>query len=141
MPTIRNEEDKISYYHYILEGGGEIEFKDEHTLQSVCVFWFKVNYPKYTIHSIPNGGKRDIVTAVKLRNEGALSGVPDLFIAAMKGGHGGFYIEMKNGKKGRVEPNQRTLMQKLSEEGYRCEVCRSYEEFKRMVNDYFGKDS
>lgn len=114
------------------------EFKpkqSEHDIQVACVTWFRLKYPKFLIWAIPNGGERNKIVAKKLKDEGVLSGVPDLHIpVAMKGYHG-LYIEMKAGKN---EPskNQISIMVKLANEGYKCAVCWSLEEFMNVVNEY-----
>ena len=108
----------------------------EHILQVACVNYFRLRYPKGLIYAIPNGGQRNVIVASKLKAEGVLSGVPDLHIATAKKGFHGLYIELKNGKAGKVSDNQKTIMEKLQSEGYRCEVCRSFDEFKNVVNDY-----
>ena len=108
----------------------------EHEIQVNCVNYFRLRYPKGLIYAIPNGGQRNVIVAAKLKAEGVLSGVPDLHIPLAKNGFHGLYIELKNGKAGRVSDNQRTTMEKLQSEGYRCEVCRSFDEFKNVVDDY-----
>ena len=108
----------------------------EHEIQVACVNYFRLRYPKTLIYATPNGGKRNIIVAKKLKAEGALSGVPDLHIATAKKGFHGLYIELKNGKAGKVSDNQQTIMEKLQSEGYRCEVCRSFDEFRNVVDNY-----
>ena len=55
----------------------------EHQLQVECVKWFRFQYPKLAnlLFAIPNGGLRNIKVATKLKAEGVLAGVPDLFLA------------------------------------------------------------
>jgi len=108
----------------------------EHEIQVACVNYFRLRYPKGLIYAIPNGGHRNVIVASKLKAEGVLSGVPDLHIPIAKKGFHGLYIELKNGKAGKVSDNQKTIMEKLQSEGYRCEVCRSFDEFRNVVNDY-----
>jgi hypothetical protein len=54
------------------------------------VRWFRSRYPGLLIFHIPNGGARHIVTGKKLKDEGVVAGVPDLFIPAWN-----CWIEMK----------------------------------------------
>lgn len=75
-----------------------------------------------------------------MRAEGVTAGVPDLFIAKACGHYHGLYIEMKNGKKGKVSEEQQKMMLRLESEGYKCEVTRSLEEFIGVVNNYFSCD-
>ena len=108
----------------------------EHEIQVNCVNYFRLRYPKGLIYSIPNGGQRNVIVASKLKAEGVLSGVPDLHITIAKKGFHGLYIELKNGKAGKVSDNQKTIMEKLQSEGYRCEVCRSFDDFRNVVDNY-----
>ena len=109
----------------------------EHLLQVACVNWFHLQYPKELIYAIPNGGQRNIITAKKLKAEGVTAGVPDLFVAAAYGGYNGMYIELKNGKKGVVSKDQKLIIKQLKDKGYCVEVCRSFDDFREVVEDYF----
>ena len=108
----------------------------EHEIQVNCVNYFRLRYPKGLIYAIPNGGQRNVIVAAKLKAEGVLSGVTDLHIPMAKKGYNGLYIELKNGKAGKVSENQKTIMDKLQSEGYRCEVCRSFDEFRKIIDNY-----
>lgn len=108
----------------------------EHQIQVACVNWFRYQYPKSLIYAVPNGGQRNAVVAAKLKAEGVLSGVPDLFVAEPKGNYHGLYVEMKNGTAGKVSESQKEVMYKLTEKGYACVVCRSFDEFEAAVTDY-----
>jgi hypothetical protein len=107
----------------------------EHQIQVACITWFRYKYPKYLIYAIPNGGQRNAIVAARLKAEGVLSGVPDLHIPVARSGCHGLYIEMKAGKN-KTTGNQKTIMQKLESEGYRCTVCYSLDEFIKTVNNY-----
>lgn len=48
--------------------------------------------------AIPNGGKRDKITAANLRREGVKRGVPDVFLPVRRGAWAGLFIELKRGK-------------------------------------------
>ena len=107
----------------------------EHSIQVACINWFRYQYPRWLIYAIPNGGARNKIVAVKLKEEGVLSGVPDLHIPVAKKGYHGLYVEMKAGKN-KATDKQIEVMQKLSNEGYKCEVCWSFDEFKILVDSY-----
>ena len=42
---------------------------EEHRIQCTCVRWFSLQYPRLDgrLFAVPNGGRRDAVTAAKLR--------------------------------------------------------------------------
>ena len=58
----------------------------ERQIQIQCVSWFKARYPEASrvFMAIPNGSARNPWTAKNLRDEGVLSGAPDL----LPGGRG-----------------------------------------------------
>lgn len=108
----------------------------EHDLQVQCVRWFRAKYPDLLIYAIPNGGWRTITTATHLKMEGQLAGVPDLHIPIARHGFNSLYIEMKNGKAGRVSEKQNDIINKLRELGNMVTIVRSFEEFVKIVKDY-----
>jgi len=91
------------------------------------------------LHAIPNGGKRDIVTASKLKNEGVLRGIPDLFMPAMRGGFGGLYVEMKI-KGGRVSTDQKRIQAGLVAEGYMVANCWEAARAIETIQDYLNSE-
>lgn len=110
----------------------------EHNLQMKCVRYFRLKYKKYLIYAVPNGGYRTRTTAKKLVLEGVVSGVPDLFIAVARHDYHGLYIEMKNGKAGKVSKEQKEIMAYLENEGYKVALCRDLDEFMKVVDEYFS---
>lgn len=110
----------------------------EHNLQVACVNWFRMQYPhaRHLLFAIPNGGQRNAVVAARMKAEGVLAGVPDLLLAAPSNGAHGLFIEMKNGRAGRVSEEQGRMIAGLQAQGYRVEVCRSFEDFVETVRDY-----
>lgn len=109
----------------------------EHDLQRSCVMWFRLQYPGRVIFAIPNGGGRSKAEAGRLKAEGVLAGVPDLFIAEAAGQWHGLFIEMKDGKNGRLSPSQKAIIPHLRDNGYLCQVCRDFDTFRDTVNAYF----
>lgn len=109
----------------------------EHQLQVSCIRWFRLQYRGRLIYAVPNGGKRNVITATKLKTEGVVRGVPDLCIPIANRFYHGMYIEMK------IKPNtprieQKDIMFKLHTNGYKCSVCYSIEEFMSVVNEYMS---
>jgi len=110
----------------------------EHDLQVQCVRWFRYQYPLYAclLMAIPNGGLRNSIVAAKLKAEGVIAGTPDLFLAVPCKGSHGLWIEMKNGKAGRVSDKQSEMMSELTQKGYDCKVVRSFDEFVDTIEKY-----
>lgn len=110
----------------------------EHELQVLCIKWFRIKYKEYLIFAIPNGGFRHYSTAIKLKAEGVLSGVPDLFIPIPNGYNCGLFVEMKVGYN-KESKNQLELIERLTHFGYEVATCRTFEEFHNLVDNYFLK--
>jgi len=63
---------------------------------------------------VPNGGQRNKVVAMKLKQEGVSKGVPDLFIPEWR-----LWVEMKRQKGGTLSPEQKDWRDYLIGCGYR----------------------
>lgn len=108
----------------------------ESNLQIACIKWFDTAYPKYShlLFAIPNGGKRGVITATFMKKEGVRKGVPDIFLAIPKLHYCGMFIEMKSAD-GTLRKEQKEFISKV-QANYKCVVCRNFDEFEKVVNDY-----
>lgn len=88
------------------------------------------------MHHIANGGTRNRVEAVHLKQQGVKPGIPDIFLPCARGTHHGLYIEMKRRKGGRVSVEQKKMLLALQAQGYKAEVCRGWEEAKVTICEY-----
>jgi hypothetical protein len=111
--------------------------QSEHDLQVSCINWFRLQYPNEIIFAIPNGSQRNIVVAMKLKAEGVLSGVSDLFLMCSKGHFHGFYIEMKS-KGGKLTENQKLFFKHAENKGYLCSKCETFDEFMTAIKTYMS---
>lgn len=89
---------------------------------------------KWMFH-IPNGGKRDLRVAKKLKAEGVKAGVPDICLPVPRGNYHGLYIELKAGKNKTTE-NQDNWLDALSANGYFTAVCYGWEAASREITKY-----
>lgn len=92
------------------------------------------------LHAIPNGGKRDKVTAARLKAEGVKPGVPDVCLPVPRGEKHGLYIEMKRRRGGTVSADQLKWLENLMRQGYECHVCRGCEEARMTIMEYLRRD-
>ena len=113
----------------------------EHKLQSACVRWYRLQYPKmkHNLFAVPNGSKRDVVIGAKLKEEGVLAGVADLILLKSNRFYGALLIEMKT-PEGRQSDTQKEWQQKITEDGYKYVVVRSLEDFQREIKLYLEDD-
>ena len=99
----------------------------------------KGSYPELKIlHHVPNGGKRDKVTAARLSAEGVKPGVPDICLPVARSGYHGLYIELKRRTSGRVSAAQRWWIARLQEQGYRALVCYGWQQAREEIEKYLG---
>jgi hypothetical protein len=113
---------------------------EEHLEQCAFFDWLKLACPAiYEVtFAIPNGGKRDIRTAIKLKKEGVKPGVPDIFIAhPIFNRCGGSFIEMKS-KKGKLSVPQKDMIKVLTRNDhfYVC-VAYGWEKARDFVMAYY----
>lgn len=109
--------------------------QNESKLQQACVKWFRFAYPQLIIFSIPNGGSRNVIEAVRLKEEGLLAGVCDLFLPKPNQTKAGLFIEMKcPGNKPTL--SQIDFMQKMLSLGYECKICYTFDEFREVIETY-----
>ena len=85
--------------------------------------------------AVPNGGIRNAWTAKNLRDEGALSGAPDLVLLVPRHGYASLLIEMKK-PGGRQSDSQKTFEEAAKEFKNKYVICYSFDEFKRVIEDY-----
>jgi hypothetical protein len=114
--------------------------EEEHRIQCACVRWFSLQYPKLhgRLFAVPNGGRRDATTAAKLKAEGVVAGVADLILLKRNQEYGALLIEMKT-QKGRQRDSQKAWQNIVCAEGeYKYVVCRSFDDFKREVDEYLN---
>ena len=88
--------------------------------------------------AVPNGGGREMKEAIRLKAEGVLPGVPDIFIANPAGGYHGLFIEMKRAEGGRLSDAQRKIIEALREAGYRVAVCYGADDAWDVLCSYVG---
>jgi hypothetical protein len=117
----------------------------EHQIQSAYFDILKLNeqyFPelKY-IFAIPNGGKRTIGVAVKMKKEGVKKGVPDIFIPLTEKNNympsSGLWIETKT-EIGKQSPEQKDFMNFLMTQNYKYALCRNTESMVRITELYLN---
>lgn len=109
----------------------------ESQLQQACVRWFRVQYPKLArcLFSIPNEGKRGRANSMRMKAEGMVAGVPDLFLTVPAKPYHGLFIEMKWGDN-KPTANQVEFMREADHMGYKTVVVWSFEQFENAIKTY-----
>lgn len=111
----------------------------ESNIQQLCVAWFRLQYRDYAslLFAVPNGGARSRITAAILKGEGVVPGVADLLLFVPSGSYHALCIEMKT-PTGRQSDSQKEWQKLVEAQGYRYVVCRSFDDFKREIENYLS---
>lgn len=116
--------------------------KSEDYLQQACVQFAKkalynAKLPQ-VFHSVPNGGRRTMREAAKLKLTGVLPGVADTFLPLKSGEFCGLYIELKKAG-GSIKPDQKLFLNSVADEGYLAIVINDIETFKEVFSYYINQ--
>lgn len=106
--------------------GSKVPAPSEHKIQVALMDYLKLALrPELEARAIPNGGRRHISVANKLKAEGVRAGSPDIFIC-LPGGKVA-WLEMK-AKNGSLEPEQKEFRDKVIALGHSYGVAKSVEQ-------------
>lgn len=113
--------------------------RSEDTEQIAVIGWanYAVNrYPELRwLHHVPNGGSRNRLEAVKLKQMGVKAGVADLCLPFPKGIYCGLYVEMKFGDN-RQQETQKEFLRDMAAAGHFVATCYSAEEAVKVIEEY-----
>lgn len=104
----------------------------ESQIQRQMVQWFRLQYPKYIIAAIPNGGRRNALEAKIMKGEGVLAGFSDLVVIAEANV---LFVEVKT-KEGRQSELQKKFQADVERLGFQYSVCRSLQDFQLTVEKW-----
>lgn len=124
--------------------GKYAEAGTEHAHQVALFMWLATQIPHYPelkwAYAIPNGGKRDPITAARLKNEGVKSGISDVCLPFAKQGYHGFYVEMKK-PKGKESAEQKEFGAFLTSQGYLYTMCDSWDKARNAIWWYLTQET
>jgi len=111
----------------------------EHDEQVALFRWARLSEGRWPelalLFAIPNGGKRHIAVARKLKTEGVKAGVPDICLPVARGGYHALYIELKHGRN-KATPAQLEWLGALRRAGNRVEIAYEFEGAKAVIEEY-----
>ena len=114
----------------------------EGKIQSQCVAYFHNTYPEYRglYFAVQNENSRadsNASTGAIRRAVGVVSGVSDTILLIPRGKWNALCVEFKT-EVGRQSDAQRLWQSKVEAQGFRYEVVRSLDEFKKLINAYLS---
>lgn len=113
----------------------------EGKIQAECYKDFWENYPQYRrlYFAVPNENTRsdsNPITGAIRKAMGVTRGVSDTLLLVPSGPYHGLCIEYKT-PDGQQSKYQKEWQSLVEAQGYRYEICRSLEQFKEIIKDYF----
>ena len=110
----------------------------ESQIQIQMVKWFRLQYPRYIIAAIPNGGQRSALEAKIMKGEGVVAGFSDLIIIVRENV---LFIEVKTND-GIQSDLQAKFQSDVERLGFQYSICRSLDEFiltiEKWLKDKFS---
>ena len=88
----------------------------------------------YLFH-VPNGGKRNVREAARLKRQGVKAGVYDLMLNVARGGYHGLDIELKI-KPNKLTDNQKIWCARMNRAGRLMLVCNDLNDVIQAVQNY-----
>ena len=107
----------------------------EHSEQVGFINRFRVKYPNVLIFAIPNGEKRAITVAKRLKAEGVVRGIPDLLIPQWT-----LWVEMKRISGGRLSPEQKAMIQYLEGIGQKVIVAKGAADASKQILEFCNEN-
>lgn len=115
--------------------------KSEDTEQIVVIQWAQYNTSRHPelkwLHHCPNGGSRNRLEAIKLKQMGVKAGVSDLCLPYPKGIYCGLYIEMKY-ENNRQQDTQKEFLRDMMAAGHFVATCYSAEAAIDVIKQYLN---
>jgi len=125
----------------------------ESSLQSACVRWFRLQYPRLArlYIAVPNGVPLGRASARQFIGEGLTKGVADTLLLVARGPWHGLAVEFKTeeityvqGRKHTARTyqtaEQREWQALVEAQGWRYEVVRTFDAFRALVTEYLAEE-
>lgn len=116
------------------------QYKSETRMQELLMNWVRkqaLTNPDYDwAYHTANEAKRSPALGATLKRMGLRKGISDLCFPICKNGKHGLYLELKNGRKAKIQPEQLEFGQIIEERGYQFSIAYDLEEAKKIIKEY-----
>ena len=111
--------------------------QDESRMQQACVKWFNLQHANLhkLLIAVPNGARRDVVNASRMKAEGMVAGCADLILLVPDSKNKILCIELKT-PIGRQSESQKEFQTAVENVGNKYVVVRSVDQFVKVVNEH-----
>ena len=89
------------------------------------------------LFAVPNGGKRDAVTAINLKRQGVKAGVLDMMLLIPRKGYSGLMVELKV-KNRPPTPDQLSFAEKARNNGFKAIFCNGSDAAVMAIEEYLS---
>lgn len=119
--------------------------EDDH--QAALFRWAKAAEGRHPdlcmLAAVPNGGKRNVREAARMKGQGTKAGYPDILLDTARGQYHGLRIELKApraqlGRKPTVTDEQRDWNIRLNQRGYLALICEGWEAARQEILNYLA---
>jgi hypothetical protein len=112
----------------------------EDDIQSASVKWFSYQFPQLQklLVAIPNGGKRNVREAARLKKAGVVAGTADLLLLVPNKHYHMLCCEVKT-PSGKQSPYQKSWQSIAEHFGNKYVIVRSFDEFKNEIENYLSQ--
>ena len=114
----------------------------ESGVQQSIFEWARLNTNKYPelrlMYSSANGGRRDLITAARLKREGVLAGVSDIHLPVPKGKYHSLWIELKIGNN-KPTDKQKWWINEMTQYGHYACVTYGFDETIKIIEWYLNQ--
>lgn len=121
-----------------------LRLDDEGDNQEMLFQWVRLQQGRYPelglLYHVPNGGKRDKLTAVTLKRQGVRAGIPDLVLPVARAGFHSLYIELKVGKN-KTSKDQDRILESLEQQGNYTAICYGWEPARDVILHYLNGEA
>ena len=105
------------FEEFLARKSGYREHQEQCAFVQWCQYRFSAIPELALLYAVPNGDRRDIKVATRLKGEGVRAGVSDMCLPVPRGPWHGLYLEFKS-QRGRLSHKQSEFSELLLEVGY-----------------------
>jgi hypothetical protein len=107
----------------------------EYELQKSICYYLDIKYNKVFYNGSAGGMRTYLSVAKRMKATGYKSGFPDIFIYEPRNNFHGLAIELKV-KGNYASANQKKVIQRLNDAGYKAKVCTGFDEATNLIDEY-----
>jgi len=112
----------------------------EYELQKAVCKYLSLQHSDIFYNGSAGGMRTFMSVAKKMKATGYKAGFPDLFLYEARKGYNGLAIELKV-KGNYAKKNQKDILEKLRQKGYKAEICTGLDQTIETINQYLSDET